>query len=420
MGRGIALQLCTPLLGMRLAAIANRHVDGAARAWADAGHSDAVVANDQKLFDQAVARGRPVATSDPALLCHCENIDAIIEVTGHVESSAATVLEAIAGRKHIVLMNAELDATLGPILNARAEEAGVIYSNADGDEPGLLLNLIRHVRTIGYQPVMAGNLKGLLDRYRTAETQRGFAERHRPERRHVCRLCRRYEIEFRGLRGRQCHRHGRRATGHVRAEMRSRERCRQANRATLIARSVTPTADHRLRPGRRSRIRRVCGRLQRRAGQAALHELPENGRWSAVRLLPPACFAAPGSAAHRRSGRAIWRCRRRAPGRPVCEVIAVAKRDLPAGSTLDGMGGYDSYGLIENAATAHAERLLPMGLSVGYRLLHAIAKDEPISYHHVELPNDRLCDQLRGEQERHFSVSRNCNPLPEFTNIGSR
>ena len=162
---------------MRLAAIANRHVDGAARAWADAGHSDAVVANDQKLFDQAVARGRPVATSDPALLCHCENIDAIIEVTGHVESSAATVLEAIAGRKHIVLMNAELDATLGPILNARAEEAGVIYSNADGDEPGLLLNLIRHVRTIGYQPVMAGNLKGLLDRYRTAETQRGFAER---------------------------------------------------------------------------------------------------------------------------------------------------------------------------------------------------------------------------------------------------
>ena len=72
MGRGLRMQLSTPLLGMRLAAIANRHVDGAARAWADAGHSDVVVANDQKLLDQAVARGRPVATFDPALLCHCE------------------------------------------------------------------------------------------------------------------------------------------------------------------------------------------------------------------------------------------------------------------------------------------------------------------------------------------------------------
>ena len=80
-------------------------------------------------------------------------------------------------------MNAELDATLGPILKARAEEAGVIYSNADGDEPGLLLNLIRHVRTIGYQPVMAGNLKGFLDRYRTAETQRGL---HAPARTPSC------------------------------------------------------------------------------------------------------------------------------------------------------------------------------------------------------------------------------------------
>ena len=75
------------------------------------------------------------------------------------------------------MMNAQLDATLGPILKVRADQAGIILSNADGDEPGLLLNLIRHIRSIGYRPVMAGNLKGFLDRYRTAETQRGFAEK---------------------------------------------------------------------------------------------------------------------------------------------------------------------------------------------------------------------------------------------------
>ena len=172
MGRGIALQLCTPLVGHAPGGDCKSPCRWRSAGLGDAGHSRCRRRGQSKLLDQAVARGRPVATSDPALLCHCENIDAIIEVTGHVESSAATVLAAIAGRKHIVLMNAELDATLGPILKVRADEAGVIYSNADGDEPGLLLNLIRHVRTIGYQPVMAGNIKGFLDRYRTAETQR--------------------------------------------------------------------------------------------------------------------------------------------------------------------------------------------------------------------------------------------------------
>src|SRR5262249_45058723 len=135
MGRGIALQLCTPLMGMRLVAIVNRHVEGAVRAWSEAGAHGAIIAQTQKELNSAVAGGRAVATTDPALLCHCEEIDALIEVTGHVESSAATVVEAIDVHKHVVMMNAELDATLGPILKVRADRAGVILSNADGDEP---------------------------------------------------------------------------------------------------------------------------------------------------------------------------------------------------------------------------------------------------------------------------------------------
>ena len=59
------------------------------------------------------------------------------------------VLEAAAHGKHIVLMNAELDATIGPILNVYAQQAGVIMSACDGDEPGLQMNLVRWVEGLG-------------------------------------------------------------------------------------------------------------------------------------------------------------------------------------------------------------------------------------------------------------------------------
>ena len=207
MGRGIALQLCTPLTGMRLVAIANRRVDAAQRVWSDAGHPQSVVARSQQELDSAVASGRAVVTDDPSLLCFCDGIDALIEVTGQVESSAHTALAAIDGRKHLVMMNAQLDATLGPILKVRADQAGVILSNADGDEPGLLLNLIRHVRSIGYRPVMAGNIKGFLDRYRTADTQRGFAEKAGLNPVMCRRLCRRDKTQLGSLCGGQCNWH---------------------------------------------------------------------------------------------------------------------------------------------------------------------------------------------------------------------
>ena len=110
-----------------------------------------------------------------ALLATASGIDALVEATGDIEAGARTTLEAIEARKHVVLVNAELDATLGPILRQRARAAGVVVSYTDGDEPGLIMNLYRYVKAIGYRPVLAGNIKGLLDRYRTPETQQAFA-----------------------------------------------------------------------------------------------------------------------------------------------------------------------------------------------------------------------------------------------------
>ena len=74
-------------------------------------------------------------------------------------------------------MNAELDATVGPLLKVQAERAGVVISNTDGDQPGVTMNLYRFVKGIGLEPLVAGNVKGLHDPYRNPTTQKGFAEK---------------------------------------------------------------------------------------------------------------------------------------------------------------------------------------------------------------------------------------------------
>ncbi|EKD47851.1 MAG: SAF protein, partial [uncultured bacterium] len=74
-------------------------------------------------------------------------------------------------------MNAELDGTLGPILKNYADKAGVIYTNTDGDQPGVEMNLYRFLTGIGVTPVLCGNIKGLQDPYRTPETQKAFASK---------------------------------------------------------------------------------------------------------------------------------------------------------------------------------------------------------------------------------------------------
>ncbi len=80
--------------------------------------------------------------------------------------------------KHIVLINAELDSCLGPILKTRADAAGVVLTDMAGDQPAVIMDLMDEVRLLGFRPILAGNIKSLLDHKRTPETQKAFAEAH--------------------------------------------------------------------------------------------------------------------------------------------------------------------------------------------------------------------------------------------------
>ena len=90
-----------------------------------------------------------------------------------------------------------------------------------------------------------------------------------------------------------------------------------------------------------------------------------------------------------------------APRSGMCvDVVAAAKTDVPAGSTLDRLGGYTYYGLCENYREARRQDLLPAGLAEGCRLRRDIHKDEVIRYADVDLPRESLAAQLRLQLER--------------------
>src|SRR5205823_523707 len=128
-------------------------------------------------LEAAIAADQFAITDDAQLVCQSDQVEAIIEVTGTVEPGARTALTAIEHGKHVILMNAELDGTIGPLLKVYADRAGVILTNCDGDQPGVTMNLYRFVMGLGCQPVLCGNIKGLHDPYRNPTTQKGFAER---------------------------------------------------------------------------------------------------------------------------------------------------------------------------------------------------------------------------------------------------
>ena len=145
-GRGITLQIEKYLPGMRVVAISNRTMSQAARSYTEAGIESFNTVETVNQLEDSIAKGQYAISDDALLLCEADGVDCIIEATGDVEFSAGVAIKALQHQKHVVLMNAELDATLGPILKVYADKAGVVVTNADGDQPGVMMNLLQVCR----------------------------------------------------------------------------------------------------------------------------------------------------------------------------------------------------------------------------------------------------------------------------------
>jgi len=161
------------------------------------GVNEVVAPSTQPEVDLAIREGKVVATDDAFLLARSSEVDVLVDVTGSVEFGARVAFEAFRHKKDVVLLNAEIDATIGPILQVYAAKHGAILSACDGEKPGVQINLCRWVKGPG-APLrgLLATIKGLQDPYRNPTTQRGFARKVGAESRHGDELCRRLKDQF--------------------------------------------------------------------------------------------------------------------------------------------------------------------------------------------------------------------------------
>jgi predicted homoserine dehydrogenase-like protein len=402
MARGITNQILNYSTGIRLSAIYNRTVERAVECYRYADERiDPVVASSQAAVDDAILLGRPVATADAMALCRSPHIDVIVDVTGAVEFGAHAALAAFRHGKHVILMNAELDATLGPILQAYAARHGVILSACDGDQPGVEINLYRFVKGLGLTPRVMGNIKGLQDPYRTPTTQKAFAEKWGQKPSMVTSFADGSKVSF--------------------------EQAVVANATGMtVARRGLLAYEHRGHVDELTKkydidmLRSLGGIVEYVVGAQpgpgvfclAEHTDPRQRHYLNLYKLgegPLYSFYTPYHLCHFEVPNTIARvailgdATGRAIGGPFVEVCAVAKRDLKAGETLDEYGNYMTYGECVAVAEMRAGRYLPEGLVEGCRLRRDVAKDAVLTFEDVELPAGRLADQLYEEQCAHFA-----------------
>jgi predicted homoserine dehydrogenase-like protein len=318
----------------------------------------------------------------------------LVEVTGSVEPAARLVLQAFDHGKHVVLVNAELDSFIGPILKLKADQAGVVLTHTDGDEPGVAMTLLRYLRSLGLHPVAAGNLKGMVDYYRNPDTQRAFAEKNDQDARKVTSFA---------------------------------DSTKLSMEATVLANA---TGFH---AGRRGMYGPACKDVREMANllppdqmlstglvDYALGAAPYTGAFvivhedSALKKVqlayyklgdgPFYVFYTPFHLPHIQIASTIGRAVvHRDPtvapiAGPVCEVVTVAKRDLKAGEQIDGVGGFCVYGLIDNSIPARAIAALPIALAEGCVMLQDVSKDQVLTFSDVLTPTDRLTEALWREQ----------------------
>lgn len=400
MCQGLTNQITHSTPGMRVAAISNRRVQRAVDVFHYSGLEDVVVADSQQRFDAAVERSVPVAVEDAMLIARSEFIDVLVDVTGSVEFGARVALEAFRYGKDVVLMNAELDATIGPILQTYADAHGVIFTACEGDEPGIQMNLYRWVKGLGMTPRLLGNVKGLQDRYRNPTTQKGFAEKWKQNPTMVTSFADGSKVSF--------------------------EQAVVANATgfKVLTRGMSRGLDYHgdvLKIGEiydLEELRRLGGAIDYVVGTPltkvyclAEHPDPKQAHYLELYKMGPGplySFFVPYHLCNLEVPTAIARtCLFRDPvsrslAGPVVEVCAAAKRDLKAGEVLDDYGMYMTYGEAANVEEMSGGRYLPQGLVEGCKLLRNIAKDSVITYDDVVLPAGRLADRLRAEQYRKF------------------
>lgn len=398
MGRGIALQL-KAMQGMEPAVLINRTVDRAVEAWISMGvpRDEIVITEDPRLLQIAVDQGLSCVTRSLDAALSVNEVEVFVEATGTVSYGARSVLNAINFGKHVVAMNAEMDATIGCYLAERARQQGVVYGYADGDQPGVLMRLLEWVALNGFEIVAAVNCKGFLDVRATPETSEVWAAKMKTSPQMVCAFTDGTKMNLENAVVSN-------ATGLV-PEVRGMHGVsttqKNATRDFGEVLGRTGVVDYSIGGDFGGGVF-VIGRCTdwERVGHYFDYLKMGSG--------PDYVFFRPFHLCHLETPLSVaeavvYREPTIAPmGAPVADVICIAKRDMRAGEVLDGIGGFCYYGQIDTVE--RARDFVPCGVAEGAVLRKDVCAGEPIPRDFIEFCGDNYAQNLRCLQETLFST----------------
>jgi predicted homoserine dehydrogenase-like protein len=397
MGRAVLLQIATAARGMVVTAVQSRNLDKGLAALRWAGLEDVEVVDDARGVDRAARAGRVALTQDVEALIAADEVDVVVDVTGAVEFGAHAALLTFEHGKHLVLMNAELDATLGWELACRARSAGVVYTGADGDQPGVEMNLYRYVTRMGMRPLLAGNIKGLQDKFRNPTTQQAFAQRWGQDPRMVSSFADGTKVNVEqalvaNATGMSIHRRGLLGMDFHGRHVDELTQVYDVDELRALGGAVDYVVGALPAPGVFVLAEQADPRQRH---YLELYKLGTGPLYSFYWPYHLCHFEVPDTIA---KAALLGESSLHPAGPPSVEVVTVAKADLAAGTVLDPIGGYHYYGECERADVAVRDRLLPVGLAEGCRVVRDVPREGVVSYDDVERPPGRLADRLRAEQ----------------------
>ena len=373
--------------------------------------------------DARIARTR--FTDDAREAVRSGDVDVVVEATGDPAAGIAHARAACAAGKHIVMVNVEADVLAGPLLAEEARDAGVVYSMAYGDQPALTCEMVEWARISGFDVVAAGKGTKYLPSYHASTPDTVW--------------------EHYGL-----------TAGEARAAgMNSRmfnsflDGTKSAIEMAAIANAtgLTPPPDGLgFPPCSRDDLADVLrppadgGQLHHKGQVEVISSIERDGRpvpndlrWGVYVVIEApndysaACFRQYGMNTDV-SGRysAMYKpfhliglelnvsiLSAALLGRPtgatrnfVGDAVATAKRDLAAGETLDGEGGFTVYGKLLPAPASLDRAALPIGLAQGVTLKRTIRAGSIVGWNDVECEPALEAVCARREMEARFSLRR--------------
>ncbi len=343
-----------------------------------------IVSTEGELAD-ALNAGKIAVCEDAQMAATAPGVDVFFDASTAIDSAPQIIEFAMRSGKHVVMMNAEADAVFGPWFWHLAQKYGVAYTSSDGDQPAVIARLVEELRFYGLELVMAGNIKGFLDRYTDPvkiipEADKRFLD-HK-----MCssftdgtKLCVEMSIVANALGCSVVQ------PGMIGPKM---------NESTELF-DHFPLSDL-WKPGQAPLVDYVLG-ARPKGGVFAVGCTDDAYQrrmldWFPSEIGPGPFYVLtrPYHLVHFETMRTVLEVARghrslMAPRFGMrTEVICYAKKALEAGHLLDGPGGFASYGLIENSDSG-----LPTGLPIilceGVKLVQAIARDHRITLDDIDI-----------------------------------